>query len=426
MSSSRTGTSLTQYLRDRGFDVFYQEMNNRFTDGDFDSQSEFYKDRSIYILGQKTPKKPSDELLGKILAIGKAAKDCEAKRITAIAPSELYGRAEKGQAENPGDPNLQGRGNMVDMVAACFNAVGIEQYLTVDSHNEAASRASFIRHYGKNTFHSIDPAYYLNSYLMYHSTVDFTLDEGGNIVLVIPDSGGKARVQKVYDLMREQFPNISTLQVKKTRLVANDASQLVLKLEDKSENFDTLEQKTAIWIDDVGETFGTMSENDNLLRSNGELGIPNKKVCYITAPSFCMYHKNWHTRHMESLQRLMGVDFDEIITTNTLEYFTYVLNIERGMQDSSLQIVDEMRSFTEEQRKMYHELQKKLTILDITPAIGKSIIYMESQDKIGEDFSINDAFIDPSRGDEKVAPYLVLRSHNFRDFRIRNYKKRHR
>jgi hypothetical protein len=131
-----------------------------------------------------------------------------------------------------------------------------------------------------------------------------------------------------------------------------------------------------------------------------------------------MFYKNWQTEHKDSLKRLVNVGFDEIITSNTLDYFLYIRNIERG-NNQMLRIAEDLKQFSEEERKMYYDIQKRLTILDLTQTLGKAIVYLENfEDKLPEKFDITDAFIDPVKG-KKIAPYETIRSNHFRDFKIR-------
>jgi phosphoribosylpyrophosphate synthetase len=414
----RMGTSLTHYLRDKGLSVHYRELTDRFKNGDYNPSDPEFEGKPAYILAVMGPKSPSDVLHGRILATAKAARDNGASEVYVICPMELYGRAERGYSE---DHSMRGKGNLVEMVAQTFACMGIDGYIVVDSHQPEASRDAFARYYKKHAFFNIDPAFFLYRYLLYTSIIDFS-DSGNNVVFVIPDKGSVQRVNNLYELIKDNHPGVSWLRVDKKRLRDNDAEQVQIKFVGQSANFTTNLNKTVVWEDDIGETFGTISENNKLISTENEftdsIGIPHKRVCYFTHPSFCMYHDNWDTQHMKSLERLVASGFDEIITTNTLDYFQYVLNVDRSGMDQALAIADELKQFTPEQRAMYYELQKKLTIMDITPTITKAMLYLENFDSLPADFDINAAFHDDVKG-KRVAPYTYLRSHHFRDFKVR-------
>jgi phosphoribosylpyrophosphate synthetase len=416
--NSRLGTSLTHYLRDKGLSVNYGELSDHFKDGDLNPTLEDVNGQSVYILGVKGPRHSSEVLHGPILAAARAAKDNGARRVVALCPMELYGRAERGFKD---DQKMRGKGNLVELVAQTFRAAGIDGYLTIDSHNPQVSSETFSKNYRKPTFFNIDADYFLYRYLLYFSMVDFN-GKGQNVVYVKPDKGSRQRVDTLYDLTTPSYPNVSWLEFDKQRLKDNDPDQLILRLTGKSKNFTTCEGKALVFDDDIGETIGTLGKNTEVLTSHNavtdQIGIPAQKIMYVTHPSFCMWHKSWETEHMSSLERILKSGFDEIITTNTLDYIYYMMNIERRGSSTGLAIGNDMKQFTDDQREMYYELQKKLTIIDVAPTIAKAIIYMENFERFAKGFDINDAFYSAKKN-KRVAPFTFLRSHHFRDFKVR-------
>ncbi|MFH1510795.1 MAG: hypothetical protein ABIF10_03825 [Candidatus Woesearchaeota archaeon] len=419
---NRLGSGLTHFLRDQGMSVHYGEMTDRWTNGELDPQFHKLRGRSAYILACQGPKDSGDSLLGPILMTGQIAIENGASAAYLVAPMELFGRAERGPLE---DSKLQGRGNQVRMLARHLKAAGFKGYMVIDSHQPSATWKIFSEEFGDDnqSFFNVDPTHFLYHYIKSHSIIDMS-NQGRKIVFRLPDEGSERRMMPFYNLMAKDYPNASWMQFKKYRTIPNDENSLVLQLSGHSLNFEGTTGKTVIDLDDIVDRAGTLYWLNDKCRQQqdivNQVGIASQSVGVVTHATLAMDARDW-SRHLEALSRLSKINYSEFITTNTLPYIEYLINVRR-VPDQTLAIEGELRQFTSEQRQMYHNLQQTTTILEVKQSIGQAIVYLENfQGNLPNNFDVNNAFLDPLPGDpnNKVAHYEYHRSKHFRSVKIR-------
>lgn len=211
-----------------------------FADGEQYVQfNENMRGRSVYLL--QSTNGPAENWMTIFLALD-AARGASAKEITVVIPYYSYGRqAKKGKPREP----ISARA-----MAVIIEALGADRVITVDLHED--SIAGFFRRiplenlYARPVF--ID---HLQDFFKKQIAED-------TLVLVSPDAGGVKRAQSY---ARRLMPNAELAILHKERKVANQVSQMKLIGEVKG--------KTALIIDDIFDTCGTLSRAVELLIENG-------------------------------------------------------------------------------------------------------------------------------------------------------------
>ncbi|TGZ81332.1 ribose-phosphate pyrophosphokinase-like protein [Ascodesmis nigricans] len=219
---------------------------------------ESVRDEDVFILQSPAPGDINDSLM-ELLIIVNACKTASARRITAVIPNFPYARQDKkDKSRAPISAKL---------VANMLQTAGCSHVITMDLH------ASQIQGFFNVP---VDNLYAEPSTLRWiRRNVDYQ-----NAVIVSPDAGGAKRATAIADRLDLNFALIH-----KERSRPNEVSRMVL--------VGDVSNKTAILVDDMADTCGTLAKAASTLKSHGAKeviaivthGILSGKACQIIAES---------------------------------------------------------------------------------------------------------------------------------------------
>jgi len=183
---------------------------------------------------------PANKSLMELLIIIDALKGASAGRITAVVP--YYGYSRQDKKKKSGEPRT------ASMVARLIEQAGANRVLLMDLHSDQIQE-----------FFSI-PVDHLFASPIILEHVQRTFSLGEECAIVSPDSGGAERA--------EYFANKLDLPmaiIDKRREKANEIKRMRVVGDVKN--------KKVILVDDMIDTFGTMSKATKLLREEGALEV---------------------------------------------------------------------------------------------------------------------------------------------------------
>lgn len=215
---------------------------------------ESVRDEDVFILQSTAPGEINDGLMELLIMIN-ACKTASARRITAVIPNFPYARQDKkDKSRAPISAKL---------IANMLQTAGCNHVITMDLH------ASQIQGFFNVP---VDNLYAEPSTLRW---IRENLDVK-NCVIVSPDAGGAKRATSIADRLDLQFALIH-----KERARPNEVSRMVL--------VGDVEGKTAILVDDMADTCGTLAKAAETVKQHGAKevvalvthGIFSGKACEI-------------------------------------------------------------------------------------------------------------------------------------------------
>jgi ribose-phosphate pyrophosphokinase len=178
---------------------------------------------------------PVDENLMELLLMGDAANRGEAQKIIAVLPYHAYARQDR--------VHRQGECLSAQVVAKLIESVGFTKLITIELHNEAILG-----------FFKI-PVVHLNGSDIFIPEVEKIRRD---VVVVTPDAGALKRAQKFAEKL-----DLPLALIEKKRDLSKPHSILSMRIVGDIQN------KTALIIDDVIVTGGTLVNAAYLLKSHG-------------------------------------------------------------------------------------------------------------------------------------------------------------
>jgi ribose-phosphate pyrophosphokinase len=274
----------------------------RFPDGELHVKvQENIRGRDVFIV-QPICNPPNEHLMELLIMID-AMKRASAERITAVIP--YYGYARQDRKDQPRVPIT------AKLVANLLVAAGANRILTVDLHAQQIQGFFDI---------PVDHLYAFPVLANYIKTLGLT-----NPVVVAPDTGG---VKAAYAYSRQLDTGLAV--VAKQRLSSSEVEAFSLVGE--------VDGRTAIMVDDMTTTAGTLCSAAEILRENGATEV-------IAAVTHAMMTE-------AGLERLKKSSIKELIVTDTVpmgvqseEYPVRVLTVSDLLAEAILRI-HEGRSVT--------------------------------------------------------------------------------
>ena len=241
----------------------------RFADGEIYIQiQESIRGCDVYLI-QPTCNPVNDNLMELFIMID-ACRRASARQITAVMPYYGYARADRKTA---GREAITAK-----LIANQITTAGADRVLAMDLHS------SQIQGYFDIPLDHIygSPA-----------IIDYILSKGlSDIVVVSPDVGGVARARAFAKKL-----NDAPLAIIDKRRQAHNVAEVMNVIGDVS-------GKTAILVDDMIDTGGTISEGAKILRQQGARQVYACATHAVFSPP--------------AIERLSSGVFEEVITTNTL------------------------------------------------------------------------------------------------------------
>jgi len=296
------------------------------------------------------------------------AKEYGAKYVTLVAPDLFFSRADKSVNDLPPDASkdkidgFMGKGNLARVQASAFKVAGIDRVVTLHLHSQRVAE-SYQKVYGRNdALVDLSPTPLLCYYLIRDSMIDLR-DEGRYLVLIGPDAGV---AEFVLDMQRSLaqlgYGKVSTVGFIKVRTRPNDPNKLELKNPTFSENYEGLQGKTAMIIDDGVDTGGTQWRGFNTLLDEGLSHNGGRLEKPKSVSSFATNAGLSGIRFRDSMRLLVTRDPIEILFTNT-------------------------HPFVED--NMIYELKKKGTIIRTAWYLGEKIRCQEEGIPIEDSYKTN-------------------------------------
>jgi ribose-phosphate pyrophosphokinase len=246
-------------------------VNKRFADGELYIQiQESIRGCDVYLI-QPTCRPVNDHMM-ELLVMIDACRRASARQITAVLPYYGYARADRKTA---GREAITAK-----LVANMITHAGAHRVLAMDLHSAQIQGYFDI---------PLDHVYAQPVLLTYLRDRDLL---GDNLVVVSPDVGGVARARAFAKKLDEAPLAI----IDKRRQAHNDVEVMNL--------IGDVRGKTAILVDDMIDTAGTISEGAKLLRKEGAKAVYACAIHPVFSPP--------------AIERLTGGLFEEVIVTNTI------------------------------------------------------------------------------------------------------------
>lgn len=230
---------------------------------------ESVRGKDVYFI-QSTNKPVNDNLMELLIGID-ACKRASAATINAIIP--YFGYARQDRKAKPRQPISS------KLVASLLERAGADRVITMDLH------ATQIQGYFDIPADDITTLPLIGEYIK-------TVETGNDVVVVSPDHGGTVRARRLAEMLNAPLAIID-----KRRPKPNVAEAMNL--------IGDVNGKTAIIIDDMVDTAGTLTSGINMLKDKGA-----KKV--YAACSHAILSG-------PAVERLKGANLEEFICTNTID-----------------------------------------------------------------------------------------------------------
>jgi len=316
------------------------------------------KDKKVYIIAIADPDKSTGEILYRCGLIAGSVKGYGAKKVVAVFTDLPNSRQDRGHEE---DPKMQGEPFTSRLNARMLSNSGIDEIITVHEHSPRLAaiyglelgvipdellrrklKMNYKQKYsdilihqdsfdandpelqkaGRKIFKNIRMESIVADYLLHHSSLkihNLLADSGREIVIKAIDRGNTDFINAIHKALF--LPNASLLYYNKVRTEKNNPKKVRLELNSQSDNFETLIDKVELYLDDIGETGGSIithteiSDNgNNIFNAQGNqlnLGTPRNRIIYFTHPS--MSGKEYLTIQ-KNISKIKAM---EIVTTNT-------------------------------------------------------------------------------------------------------------
>ncbi len=246
-------------------------VNKRFADGELYVQiQESIRGCDVYLI-QPTCRPVNDHMM-ELLVLIDACRRASARQITAVLPYYGYARADRKTA---GREAITAK-----LVANMITQAGAHRVLAMDLHSAQ------IQGYFDIPLDHVYAQPVLLTYLRDRNLL------GEDLVVVSPDVGGVARARAFAKKLDEAPLAI----IDKRRQAHNDVEVMNL--------IGDVRGKTAILVDDMIDTAGTISEGAKLLRREGAKAVYACAIHGVFSPP--------------AIKRLTGGLFEEVIITNTI------------------------------------------------------------------------------------------------------------
>ncbi|WP_324635323.1 ribose-phosphate pyrophosphokinase [Phormidium sp. CCY1219] len=244
-------------------------VRKRFADGELYVQiQESIRGCDVYLI-QPTCRPVNDRLMELLIMID-ACRRASARQITAVIPYYGYARADRKTA---GRESITAK-----LVANLITQAGASRILAMDLHSDQ------IQGYFDIPFDHVYASPVLLDYLASKKLPD--------IVVVSPDVGGVARARAFAKKL-----NDAPLAIIDKRRQAHNVAEVMNVIGD-------VKGKTAVLVDDMIDTAGTISEGARLLRKEGARQVYACATHAVFSPP--------------AIERLSSGVFEEVIVTNTI------------------------------------------------------------------------------------------------------------
>jgi ribose-phosphate pyrophosphokinase len=244
-------------------------VRKRFADGEIYVQiQESIRGCDVYLMQPSCY--PVNDHLMELLIMVDACRRASARQITAVIPYYGYARADRKTA---GRESITAK-----LVANLITEAGASRILAMDLHSAQ------IQGYFDIPFDHVYGSPVILDYLLSKNLSD--------IVVVSPDVGGVARARAFAKKL-----NDAPLAIIDKRRQAHNVAEVLNIIGD-------VEGKTAILVDDMIDTAGTICEGAKLLRDNGASQVYACATHAVFSPP--------------AVERLSAGLFEEVITTNTI------------------------------------------------------------------------------------------------------------
>lgn len=253
----------------------------KFPDGEIEVQLlDNARGRDVYIV--QSMNDPVNDNIMELLIMIDAAKRSSASRITAVIP--FFGYARQDRKDKPRVPIS------AKLVANMLTTAGADRILTIDLHSPQIQGFFDIpvdHLYARPVFFKA-----FKMALKINHPLNKLFTKEGNLVMVAPDTGAAKEIYKYADIMGCGFAIVG-----KQRTNGSTIESKVL--------VGDVDGKTAIMVDDLTTTCGTLCGAAEMLKSNGAVKI----AAAVT--------HNLMTK--EGYARLKASPIDELITTDTVD-----------------------------------------------------------------------------------------------------------
>ena len=268
-----TGTANPALAR-KVADRLYLGMGNaavaKFSDGEITVElNENVRGKDVFVI-QSTCHPTNDNIIELLLMID-ALRRASASRITAVVP--YFGYARQDRRVRSARVPISAK-----VVADTMVGVGVDRVLTVDLHAEQIQGFFTV---------PVD-----NVYASSILNADIVRCEYENLIVVSPDIGGVVRARAI----AKQLDDADLAIIDKRRPRANEAEVMNL--------IGDVEGRTAILVDDMVDTAGTLCTAANALKERGAL----KVVSYCTHAVLSG----------KALENIKNSQIDELVVTDTI------------------------------------------------------------------------------------------------------------
>ena len=266
-------------------------ISTRFSDGETQIEiGENIRNRDVFILQSTCP--PVNDHLMELLIIMDAMRRASAKRITVVVP--YYGYARQDRKVRPRAPIS------AKLVADLITAAGASRVVSMDLH------AGQIQGYFNIPVDNIFAAPILLKY--------FQANFKNDLVIISPDAGGVERARAFAKRLDAGLAIID-----KRREAPNEAEAMNIIGE--------VEGKTAVILDDMVDTAGTLTQAAQALKNKGAVKI-----------NACCTHP---ILSGPAIQRIEASSIDRLVVTNTIPLNENAKQCEKILTLSIAQILGE-------------------------------------------------------------------------------------
>jgi ribose-phosphate pyrophosphokinase len=262
--------ALARKVADRLYLVLGNAAVSKFSDGEINVElNENVRGKDVFVL-QSTCHPTNDNIIELLLIID-ALRRASAARITAVVP--YFGYARQDRRVRSARVPISAK-----VVADTMVGVGVDRVLTVDLHAEQIQGFFTV---------PVD-----NVYASSILNADIARCNHENLIVVSPDIGGVVRARAI----AKQLDDADLAIIDKRRPRANEAEVMNL--------IGDVEGRTAILVDDMVDTAGTLCTAANALKERGAV----KVVSYCT-------HAVLSGRALDNIR---GSQLDELVVTDTI------------------------------------------------------------------------------------------------------------
>jgi len=268
--TGNSNTDLARKVASRLYLEFGSAKVGKFSDGEVTVElNENVRGKDVFVL-QSTCEPTNDNLMELLLIID-ALRRASASRITAVVP--YFGYARQDRRVRSSRVPISSK-----VVADMMVSVGVDRVLTVDLHAEQ------IQGFFTCPVDNVYASPILND--------DIVASKYENVVVVSPDIGGVVRARAI----AKQLDEAELAIIDKRRPRANESEVMNL--------IGDVQGRTAIMVDDMVDTAGTLCSAANALKERGA----TKVVAYCTHAVLSG----------KALENVRNSELDELVVTDTI------------------------------------------------------------------------------------------------------------